>query len=138
MRDFHLGCVLSIATGRVLSKRYILGVYDVVAYMWAQSCNDGIAYQAMYPECKLWLLKQYPKFDTEQMQDHVRGLDQLVAQAENDRSDLKSVVFGWVDEMILLYGESLPVQPIPESHRRPINLFDEAKLIMGPGRTIFI
>lgn len=136
MRYFHLGDVLSIATGRVLSRSYVRGVYDVVSHMWRQPCNDGVAYLAMYPECKLWLLKQYPHFEDDEMRSRVEALVRQLEPAGEDISLTKSIVFGWVDEMVVHYGERLPVKMIPGAHLRKVDLFEEAQLIMGPGRAI--
>jgi hypothetical protein len=136
MRCFPLGDVLSIVTGRVLSRGYVRAMYDAVSYMWGQSCHDGVAYIAMYPECKLWLLKQYPQFGEVDFLERVSVLDTLVKQVEGDGPRLKAVVFKWVDDQVALYGAELPVRTISDAHVRQIDLVEEAQLIMGPGRVI--
>jgi hypothetical protein len=93
---------------------------------------------AMYPECQLWILKQYPQFSTAEMATHLARLDQQLNLAEASHKHKRAVVFAWLDELAFIFGERFLVAPVPREYRRPIYAVEEAALIMGPGRLLII
>jgi hypothetical protein len=139
VRYFHLGDVLSVATGRVLSRGYTKGFRAIVEHMGQQPCDHDSAFLAMYPECKLWLLQQYPQFGEVKMIIYLADLDKQLDQVPENSVDVKrEIVFAWVDNLIFDFGERFLVNPIPEQHRPKIDVVIEAELLIGPGRVLSI
>lgn len=62
-REFHLGDVLSITTGRLISPRGIEGVYDILRFMTGQDLFTHQLPRAM-TEMKPRLLAQHPQHPT--------------------------------------------------------------------------
>jgi len=93
-KDFELGDVLTITTGKLVSKRMMDGVYDILNYM--TGCN---LYTHQLPEasnkCRPYLLQQHPQ---------LKSIDSDIVSKDN--------VWQWLDEQIKVYGEKLPVNPI--------------------------
>lgn len=56
---FHLGDVLTITTGLLVSPRHMVGVYDILNYMTGQNLYTHQLIRAM-EVCKSELVKQYP------------------------------------------------------------------------------
>ena len=92
MREFHIGDVLSITTGLLVSPRHMAGVYDILDYMegWSHfthQLGDAAA------RCKEPLLKQYPE---------LAGAEEGFEAARWQE---------WLDAQIAAHGEHLAVAP---------------------------
>jgi hypothetical protein len=95
-RQFHIGDILTITTGRIVSPRMMDGVYDILNFMTADKLYTHQLPRAM-EECKPYLLKQYPQL------------------AEVEIPDFKKVgVWAWLFEQGVKYGEHFDVEPIPQ------------------------
>lgn len=57
---FHLGDVLSITDGRMMSPRHMDGIYDILSFMTGDSLFTHQLPRAM-KECQPFLLKQHPQ-----------------------------------------------------------------------------
>lgn len=122
MRKFHLGDVLSITTGILVSPRYIEGVYDILNYM----TNDSLFTHQLpraAKECAPWLLRQHPE---------------LVKVQVPGRFDGKTHVEKWLAEQALVYGEELVVQPIPMDDHDKKNPITELEEMVGKDKVIVI
>jgi hypothetical protein len=112
-RDFHLGDVLSVTTGLLVSPRHIEGVYDILNYMTG---DDLFIHQLprAQDECAGPLLAQHPD---------------LAAIVVPDEFDDKEHVERWLAEQVERFGDIRPVAPIdPERHLR-IDPIDEIKMM---------
>src|SRR5688500_16791416 len=109
-KQFHLGDILTITTGRLLSPRHMDGVYDILNYMTGDNLYTHQLPRAS-DECKPYLLKQHPQL------------------ADIEVPDFKQVeVWGWLDEQVVRYGEQFDVEPIPQddhTYRDPIEELQE-------------
>ena len=94
MRQFHLGDVLSIVHGALLSPRHMTGVYDILGYMTGRDLSTIMLLPAADP-CKEALLKQHPQ----------------LAEVVNDKVGPENYK-EWLDKCISKYGETLPVKPL--------------------------
>lgn len=94
-RVFHLGEILSVATGKMLSLRGMSGIYDILNYM-----TDDNLFTHQLPrasdECKPRILEQYPQFK-----------DIVVPKFEN-----KTDFVRWISIQTAIYGENLVVEPL--------------------------
>ena len=119
-RSFHIGDILSITTEKLLSPRLISGVYDILNFM----TNDNLyTHQLMRAkdECRPYLIKQHPK---------LAAIDAAEVTRENWRS--------WLDARIAEFGETLPVNPLPEDIHEFIEPISELAEIVHPSKIIVV
>lgn len=112
-KQFHLGDILSITTGRLVSPTLIEGVYGILNFM----TNDDLFTHQLpraADECKPYLLRQFPQF---------ADIDASVINRENWRT--------WLAEQVKRYGELFDVQPIPMDDHNVIDPFVEFKQMTG-------
>lgn len=102
MKEFHLGDILSIITDKLVSPGGMEGIYDILNYMTGDDIFTHQIPRAMR-ECKPYLLNQYPQLRDVNIQDN----------KENWKE--------WLDKQIELYGEMLPVKPIPKDAHQAID-----------------
>lgn len=58
-KQFHLGDVLSITTGRLVSPRHRDGAYEILNFMTGEKLNTIVLLGAS-DVCKPFLLRQFP------------------------------------------------------------------------------
>lgn len=98
-RKFHLGDVLSVTTGRMLSPRNMDGLLDVVnftmGYENADCLDGGLPFTliCVADGCKLELFKQFPQ---------LRKVSTSGLNEKNYRA--------WLAKQITKYGETLTVK----------------------------
>lgn len=118
-RDFPLGAILSITDGHLVARNHIDGVYEILNWMTGDNLFTHQLPRAS-KECRPYLLAQHPQLEAVVFPDGIEGAE---------------AVYAWLDEQEAIYGETLPVEPLPEgAHERiePMTeLFD-----MAPGKTI--
>ena len=95
-KTFHLGELLSVTTGVLMSPKGIGGVYDILNWM---SSDDLFTHQLprVCDECKPYLLKQFPR---------LAGADLSGITPENFTDRLAGLVS--------LYGEFFEVEKLPK------------------------
>lgn len=101
IREFHLGDILSITTGALVSSRGMEGVYDILNYM---SGDDLYTHQLprVARECEPSLRAQHPDLDEVVVPKDLRG---------------EKPVQDWLAGVIAEYGETRPVLTLnPEDH----------------------
>lgn len=117
-KQFHLGDILSITTGRLVSIDHMSGVYNILNYM----CQDDF-YTHQLPrasdECKPYLLEAFPQL------------------AEVDANGNITDWSAWLDEQVAIYGEFHAVRPIHQEDHEAIDpleelgsMVDESKIIV--------
>jgi len=105
MKHYHIGDILSVTTGKLVSTRLVDGVYDILAYMTGESPYTHQLGRFM-DECRPHLLRQHPALA------EVTG-DEVTTANWRD----------WLGEQIEKHGATLPVTPIPRddhAERDPI------------------
>jgi hypothetical protein len=103
-RAFHIGDILSITTGALVSPRHIVGVHDLLGFMTGDTLFTHQLPRAAR-ECEPSLRAQFP------------DLAQIVAPEVWPEGDVETVVFGWLAEQVARYGETREVSPLaPEAH----------------------
>jgi hypothetical protein len=102
-RNFHLGDVLTITTGRLVSPDHIGGVYNILDFMTGDNLFTHQLPRAS-DECRPALLAQHP---------------QLREVEVPEEFDDKEHVDRWLAEQTERYGTELPVAPLdPADHTR--------------------
>jgi hypothetical protein len=104
-RVFHLGDVLSITTGFMVSPRRMDAYYDVLNFMTG---DDLMTHQLVrgLRECQPELLRQHPDLADVQVPDPFRDVEH---------------VWVWLAEQVVRYGETREVAPLPAGVHVRIN-----------------
>lgn len=115
-RDFHLGDILTITTGLLVTPNGMGGVYSILNWM----TGDNL-YTHQLPrageECQGPLLKQHPD---------------LADVDVPDEFESKEHVFAWLAEQVARFGETRPVAPLDPADHTRIDPIDEFRMI-APG-----
>jgi hypothetical protein len=117
-RQFHIGDILSVTTGVMVSPRMIAGVYDILNFMTGDNLYTHQlprSAREMGPE----LLRQHPQ---------LKGVDATcVTNDETWRA--------WLAERIAEFGETLPVGTAHQFHEL-VDPLEEADRLIGKERVI--
>lgn len=108
-RRFHLGDVLSVTTGILVSPRRVAGVHELLDYLTGDTLMTHQLPRAL-EESRPDLLSQHP---------------QLAGVTVPDDLDTEERVLVWLAGQVDRYGEELPVRPIPSTEHTRINPLDE-------------
>ncbi|MFB4265337.1 hypothetical protein [Nonomuraea sp. GTA35] len=112
-RDFHIGDILSITTGLLVSPTHIDGVYRILNWMTGDNLFTHQLPRAS-EECAGPLLAQHPDL-----------ADIETPEEFNSKED----VLAWLAEQVARFGETRPVTPLhPDDHTR-IDPLDEFRII---------
>lgn len=118
MKKFHIGDILSITTGRLVSPRLMEGMYDILGYMSGEQLWTH-QLPRVSRECKPYLLEQHPQ---------LKDVDASNVTPENHKA--------WLAEQVAKFGEELPVSRLPwEAHER-IDPLSELAEKVHPDRII--
>ncbi len=120
-RKFDLGDVLSITTGRLVSKRGMDGLYDILNYMTGDNLYTHQLPRAS-DECQPWLLRQHPQ------------LTKVIVLKWKDEAD----VWQWLTAQEALFGSQLVVEPIPADDHAQKDPIEELEEVAGKGKVIVI
>lgn len=112
-REFHLGDILTITTGRLVSPRHIDGVYDILNFMTGDSLFTHQLPRGM-EECQGPLLAQHPD---------LAG----VAVPDDFGDDPETGVKAWLAEQVAVYGEMRAVAPLAADEHTHIDPFTEMR-----------
>lgn len=119
-RDFHLGDILSITTGKLLSPRRIEGVYDILNWM-----TDSDLFTHQLPRAaeaaRPALLSAFPDLD---------GLDTSAINEHTYRD--------WLVEAIERFGEYRPVPKCPDGTYQRRGPIEELSEMSGPKSVLIV
>lgn len=120
-RKFHLGDVLSITTGRLLSPRHMDGIYDILNFMTGDNLFTHQLPRAM-DECQRPLLDQFP------------------ALAEIDVPELhgNAEVGAWLAQQVDRYGAEFEVAPLAAEDHTYIDPITELSNMVPPEKIITV
>ncbi len=107
-KTFHLGDILSITTGRLVSPRHIDGVYDILNWMTGDNLMTHQLPRAC-GECEGPLRAHHPDLAAIEVPDFPGG----------DMESVKRFYARWLAEQVTIYGETREVTPLAaEDHTR--------------------
>jgi hypothetical protein len=120
-RDFTLDDILTVTTGRLLSRRHMDGLYDLLGYMTGDNLMTHQLPRAA-DACAPALLDQHP---------HLRGVE---PPADIDPADL----LAWIVNAEGEHGETLPVTPLPPDNWERRNPIEELCDMVEPEKVIVV
>jgi hypothetical protein len=112
-KDFHIGDILSVTTGRLVSPRHIGGVYDILNWMTGENLMTH-QLPRVSEECEPFLKAQHPDLSEVVVPDGVNSEESLLF---------------WLAEMTERYGVTRPVSPLAPADHTHIDPFAEIKMI---------
>ena len=133
---FHLGDILSITTGRLVSNRHMDGVYDILNFMTGDNLFTHQLPRASL-ECASFLKGQFPQLDTPEMDIAVSELSEML-ETPSGRAEPAELVAGWLAGQVAKYGEWFEVSPLPPGQHEVRNPIIEAEEMMGPEKVISV
>lgn len=127
-REFHLGDILSITTGLLVSPRRMEGVYDILNFLTGDNLFTHQLPRAC-SACKPFLFNRFPCFDSPEMDLEVATL-RLMMETSTGKANKKHLVTGWLSNQVAKYGETFEVKPVPsEAYKRIHPIAELATLI---------
>jgi hypothetical protein len=132
-KQFHLGDILSITTGVLVSPRGMDGVYDILNFMTSESLFTHQLPRAGRI-CGPALLRQHPELlavKGEVFQDAVKPF-------ANDKQAAGDAIDGLVKEKVAAFGEYLSVKALSLEEYVAIDPVEEAVALMGKERVIVV
>lgn len=119
-RDFHIGDILSVTTGTLVSPRLMDGIYDILNFMTGDNLYTHQLPRAMN-ECRPHLLTLHPGLSK---------VDVSAITAENYKA--------WLSDRVKEFGETLQVTPVPQGVHERKDPIDELCAMVGPEKVIVI
>jgi hypothetical protein len=119
-RLFHLGDILTITTGLLVSPRHVEGIYDILNFMTGDNLFTHQLPRAM-DECAPVLLAQHPQLRAVQVPEEFDG---------------KEHVDQWLAEQVMRYGEQLSVAPLHAGDHTVIDPISELRMMGVPPQRI--
>lgn len=117
---FQLGDILSITTGKLVSKRHMEGVYDILNFMTRDNLFTHQLGRASV-ECKPALLEQHPQLAS------VTGDD---VTPENFKE--------WIEAQCAEFGDELLVRQLPEHGHEFIDPMSELAEKVHPDKIVTV
>lgn len=114
-KQFSLGDVLTVATGRLLTRRGMSGVYDILNFMTGDDLYTHQIPRAL-EECGPHMRRQHP-------QVVLIEVPEVLESQEN--------VWSWLASQEAVHGDSFCVTPIPAEDHASIDPLTELAQIAG-------
>lgn len=119
-RSFHIGDILSITDGCLVSPRHIEGVYDILNFMTGDNLFTHQLPRAS-DECRPHLLTLHPQLSS---------ADASGVTPDNWKA--------WLADRVKEFGETLPVTPLPRGVHAFKDPIDEAVEMVGAEKVIAV
>lgn len=116
-KKFHIGDVLSVSTGYLVSKNHIGGVYAVLNFM----TNDSLSTLALVRACKVCrpaLFSQHPWLQSPEMDQEFAKLE---AAIQTPGADVELVAMELVANMSKKHGEEIEIEPLPKGSYKAVS-----------------
>ena len=121
-KTFHLGDILSITTGRLVSPRHISRPRDILDWMTGDHLMTHQLPRAC-GECEGPLLAQHPDLRNIEVPADLRG---------------KEGVDAWLAAQVAVYGETREVAPLDDEDHTSIDPLEELRMMRPDGEIIAV
>jgi hypothetical protein len=126
-KTFHIGDILSVTTGCLVSPRMVAGVHELLDWMTGEALMTHQLPRASR-ECEDNLRAQHPDLAAITVPDWTTIR----------RDQAETIVFGWVAEQVDRFGETREVTPLPPEDHTPIDPITELKMMRPDAQIIGI
>ncbi len=120
---FHLGDVLSVTTGRLVSPNGVGGIYNILDWMTGESLMTHQLPRASR-ECEGPLLAQHP--------------DLAAVVVPEDFGGSKERVMSWLAEQVAIFGEYREVAPLAAGDHTRIDPLTELRMMHPDAEVIVV
>lgn len=141
IRHFHLGDILSITTGRLVSPRHMDGIYDILNFL----TDDNLFTHQLPRVCREvapWMREQYPDlFPGNRLVDFwIEAMDRAAELAGEDKEKRNVAVQMFIEHIRSAFNleTMLPVKRMPKNQHTSINPFEELSAMVGDERIIAV
>ena len=140
-RKFHLGDVLSITTGLLLSPRHMDGIYDILNFMTGDNLFTPQLPRAK-DECKPYLLEQFPQLDSPEMHFAIGELKEMM-KTPSGKKEPAMLLLGWLSKLTsgkygIVCEEMLEVKPLPKGAHIIKDPVMETAETMGQSKKVIV
>jgi hypothetical protein len=140
MKLFHIGDVLSLTTGRLVSPQAMDGVHEILDFLTGNKLWTHQLPRAC-EECHPWLRSQFPRlFPEEPLVAAALGkLDALIVEGDT-REQRWGRIEQWLDDLRFALGlpEMLPVYEMAADMHTHIDPVEEAKAMFGDNQVVTV
>lgn len=119
-REFPLGCILSVTTGKLVAEDHMSGFYEILNYMTSDNLFTHQLPRAA-GACKPSLLAQHPRLE-------------LLSGDDINNENWEE----WLSAAKEIHGSHLPVAPLSEHEWERIDPISEAAEKIHPDRIIAV
>lgn len=120
-KDFHIGDILSVTTGRLVSPRHMDGVYDILNWMTGESlCTHQLP--RVSREATPIILAMHPQ----------------LAAVDKDAEINPDNLDAWLAQQVALFGETLPVPKLNADQHERIDPLSELSEMVHPDKIIVV
>jgi len=106
-KEFHLGDILSVIYGRLLSPS-MNSVHEIQDFITGNTPK-------LTCECKCYLSGQFPQLASPEMDFAIATLAEML-KSPVAKDDQDMLVVGWLAKQTAKYGETFTIQPIPQTN----------------------
>lgn len=117
-KQFHIGDIISITDGSLVSPRHIGGVYDILNWMTGESLMTHQLPRAMR-ECEGSLRAQHPDIAAIKTPDW-SGVA---------KDQIEAAVRSWLAKQVDIHGSTREVSPLPADDHTSIDPITELKMM---------
>lgn len=121
-KTFHVGDIISITDGHLVSPRHVEGVYDILNWMTGESLMTHQLPRASR-ECEDNLKAQHPD---------------LAEVVFPEGEHTKETVLAWLAGVVEQFGETREVAPLPEGDHTRIDPITELKMMRPDAEIIAV
>ncbi len=119
-KKFHIGDILSITTGSLVSSEGMGGIYKILNYLTGDNLYTHQLGRATH-ECRPWLLAQHKQ---------LKDIDNSTVNEDTWKD--------WLTEQAEKYGEYLEIKPLPKNIHDFIDPLDELKRMVPEDKIIVV
>lgn len=136
-RKFHIGDILSITTGYLVSPEHIGGVYNILNFMTE---DDLMTHQLprASDECKPSLIQQFPWVDDPEITVMAIGKLKLMLETETGKKEPEHLLLGWLSQLSAKYGEYHEVKPLEKYQHVYKDPVQEAVDMVGADKVVVV
>jgi hypothetical protein len=133
-QNFHLGDILTVSTGKLLSLDGIGGLYKILSFMTGTEIYTHQIPRAT-EACRPEIRRQHPFLESGEMQ-YANGMLIEMLKTPSGKREPEMLVRGWLCKLTAQFGETFPVWPLPPGLYEPKDPVDEAVEMFGDDRVL--